>query len=306
MDIETAIDRLYRLALGEFIGARNECAKALRKDDKAAAARVKELVKPSLSAWAVNQLYWHQRPAYDVMVDAGKRVRAAQQGLVTGDIADNLQDAILDQRGAVNGLVKAAELILMNGGHGTGQATMRKIRQSLESLAGYGDDPPAPGPGRLVEDVTAQGFDAFALLAASLPKVEVTAASAKPSLLTAIPDLPPPPLPVVTDEAEDEKRRVALEAALASAKRTARDADRELTDAESRARESERHLLDAQREREAAERALAAARERVNQAAQALETAERWMNGASTRVADARERAAAAGAKVAAAKRALG
>ena len=51
------IDRLYSLPLAEFTPERNELAKRLRKDgDTDAAAAVKALKKPSVAAWAVNQV----------------------------------------------------------------------------------------------------------------------------------------------------------------------------------------------------------------------------------------------------------
>jgi hypothetical protein len=51
----TGIDELYQLPLDEFTAARNALAKSTGD------ASIKKLEKPSLSAWAVNQLFWHQR-----------------------------------------------------------------------------------------------------------------------------------------------------------------------------------------------------------------------------------------------------
>src|SRR5688572_8410062 len=50
--------RLYRLPLGEFTAVRNALAKQLQKKGEGDAANeVKALPKPSVSAWAVNQLF---------------------------------------------------------------------------------------------------------------------------------------------------------------------------------------------------------------------------------------------------------
>lgn len=76
------IDALYRLPLTEFTPARNALAK-LRKTrgDAAGAEEVKALAKPSVSAWAVNQLWWRDRALFDELLAAGDAVRrAAQRG----------------------------------------------------------------------------------------------------------------------------------------------------------------------------------------------------------------------------------
>ncbi|MGH9333009.1 MAG: hypothetical protein ACRD21_04585, partial [Vicinamibacteria bacterium] len=57
--LDEELDRLYQVPLGDLVRARNDLAAALKKSgDGAAAERVKEISKPSASAWAVNQLYW--------------------------------------------------------------------------------------------------------------------------------------------------------------------------------------------------------------------------------------------------------
>jgi hypothetical protein len=65
-DSAAEIDRLYQLPLGEFTPARNALAKELGKTD----ARIKNLQKPNVPAWAVNQLYWRERPLYDRLIKA--------------------------------------------------------------------------------------------------------------------------------------------------------------------------------------------------------------------------------------------
>ena len=51
------VDALFDAELAEFIGARDALVKQLRKDgDKAEAAAVKALRKPSTVAWGVNRV----------------------------------------------------------------------------------------------------------------------------------------------------------------------------------------------------------------------------------------------------------
>src|SRR5687767_9165863 len=53
MDLEAELDRLYSMPLDEFTDERNSIAKTAGGDD---AKRVKRLKKPSVAAWAMNQL----------------------------------------------------------------------------------------------------------------------------------------------------------------------------------------------------------------------------------------------------------
>src|SRR5688500_20219066 len=64
--LEEEIDALFRLPLAEFTSERNTLAARLKKEKRINdAERVKLLGKPSISAWAVNQLYWEHRDALD-------------------------------------------------------------------------------------------------------------------------------------------------------------------------------------------------------------------------------------------------
>ena len=84
--LDEGLDRLYRLPLGEFVQVRNELAAALKKSgDPDAAKRIRDLAKPSASAWAVNQLYWTARRELDELINASDRYRRAQQAALAGD-----------------------------------------------------------------------------------------------------------------------------------------------------------------------------------------------------------------------------
>ena len=69
------VDALFRLPLTEFTSARNGLAAQLKKKGRTQdASDVKALGKPSVSAWAVNQMYWNHR---DVYRSPGGRSRVA-------------------------------------------------------------------------------------------------------------------------------------------------------------------------------------------------------------------------------------
>ena len=163
-DLDQEIDRLYALPLGEFIGARNELAKRLKAGgDGEAAARVKGLAKPSVTAWAVNALYHHERERFDALLSAAVAVRAALAG--KGD----RKQAEAARREALRGLLGRAAKILAEAGHAATPANRQRINHTLETLAARDPEAESPPPGRLAADLEPQGFDVLAGLAASLP-----------------------------------------------------------------------------------------------------------------------------------------
>jgi hypothetical protein len=161
-NLDAEIDDLFRQALGEFTAARNALAKRLAKDGRAMdAQRVKALAKPTAPAWAVNQLYWQDPKAIARLLAAGDRVRKAQTGqLAKADLRD-----LLDQKKLLmNALTEKAAAILGAAGHAASPDAMRRVSDTLESLAVWGDTDGVPRAGRLTADLDPPGFDALAAL----------------------------------------------------------------------------------------------------------------------------------------------
>ena len=102
--VEEAAGDLYGLPLEEFIAERDARAKALRKDgDKAAAAEIGKLPKPSQVAWVANQL---ARAGAGDLLKAGEALRDAQLG---GGGRDALREATAAERAAVDALLRDAK-----------------------------------------------------------------------------------------------------------------------------------------------------------------------------------------------------
>ncbi|MBC8072915.1 MAG: hypothetical protein IAG13_31625, partial [Deltaproteobacteria bacterium] len=77
-ELERHAATLYQGALAEFVAARNRLAAALKKDgDGELAAAVKGLPKPSATAWAVDQLWWHERERIAALFAATAQLREA-------------------------------------------------------------------------------------------------------------------------------------------------------------------------------------------------------------------------------------
>src|SRR5437867_10634597 len=83
------LDSLFKLPLTEFTAARNAMAARLKKEGAGEAAyRVKALGKPSVAAWAVNQIYWEHPGAFDELMAAGERLAQAHASQLTGKAVD--------------------------------------------------------------------------------------------------------------------------------------------------------------------------------------------------------------------------
>src|SRR5687768_5120376 len=116
-DVDAAVDRLYQLPLEEFTPARNALAKELKRPT------IKDLEKPNVAAWAVNQLYWHQRATWDSLVKAGERLRAEHRKLLTGKASD-IRPVERAHRDAVRDAIEEIKKLLTGGGQAASPATL--------------------------------------------------------------------------------------------------------------------------------------------------------------------------------------
>src|SRR5262245_652371 len=85
IDREREIDRLYRIPLDDFVQARNDLTARLRDAGLSDDAReIKELKKPSVTAWAMNQVWWTDRRTFERLLDAGRTLRDQQRLSLAG------------------------------------------------------------------------------------------------------------------------------------------------------------------------------------------------------------------------------
>src|SRR5205085_12445397 len=70
-EYDQAVEALYRAPLSNFVAERKRLAAALKAaGDKDAAARIMRLVRPPVSAWVVNQLWWLEQSAFEALLAA--------------------------------------------------------------------------------------------------------------------------------------------------------------------------------------------------------------------------------------------
>jgi hypothetical protein len=151
--IDSKIDDLYRGPLSEFVSARNALAKTLSSDD---AKAVKALAKPTVVPWAVNQVYWHARAAWDRVMKSGEKLRKAQIAALEGRSYD-VRSATEAHRHAIADAVREAQRLSASAGSAPSPDALSRTFEAI-SLA---SEPPE-SPGRLTEALQPAGFEALA------------------------------------------------------------------------------------------------------------------------------------------------
>lgn len=215
-EFDDALQALYRAPLSEFVAQRKEGVAALRAaGDKAGATRLAARRRPTLSAWAVNQLYWHARPAFHALLSAAERMRGGDLGAAT------------EHRQAMATLRRRAAGLLAEGGHAANEATLRRVTTTLAALAAHGGFDPDP-PGTLAEDRDPPGFEAMAAVVAPTRPQRARPDTGRPK-----------PRRAAHDEAADPEARRARMRADAAA-RAAEEAARRRREAEQARRAAER------------------------------------------------------------------
>ncbi|HEY3729044.1 MAG TPA: hypothetical protein VGL51_17840, partial [Solirubrobacteraceae bacterium] len=130
-------DSLFGLPLDEFIPQRTALAKSLRAEGRRdEAAEVAAARKPSVAAWAVNQLVRTQAGAVAELFDAGDALRATQEQVLEGrGDGRTLRAAAERERVAVQELVKTARGLLTSEGHGLSDVVVARVDETLHAAA---------------------------------------------------------------------------------------------------------------------------------------------------------------------------
>jgi DNA repair exonuclease SbcCD ATPase subunit len=208
MDDEVAA--LYRVPLGEFTAARN----ALAKQRGSAGAGVRALEKPQAAAWAVNQLFWERRAAYDAVIDAARMMRAAHARMLSGRKADVAQ-ADTAHRDAMRAATRVIRELAKAAGESLSPATLDAVSETLRALPS--DDP----PGRLTRPLKPLGFEALLTVNVQGPESRVQGPGSRVR----------GPGSVKKEAAARAAKQKLLRKALRAAEAAERDADSALADA---------------------------------------------------------------------------
>ena len=157
IDEEEELAALYSIPLEKFTAARNDLAARLEAaGNKEAAIRVKRLKKPSISAWATNQLARNRQVDMARLLKAGEVLEKAQQAVLSGKPAD-FEKARQEEGAAVRVLRGAAKDMLPS----ASAAILDRVTQTLRA-ASTAEGRARLKEGRLTEDLEPAGFEAFA------------------------------------------------------------------------------------------------------------------------------------------------
>jgi DNA polymerase III delta prime subunit len=153
VNIDAAVRELYQVPLGEFVAERKRLAKELAKPEaKTLLARR----RPTISAWAVNQLWWHARDAFDRMMETAEKLRKGHA------------DADKSHREAIAKLRARAATILKDAGHAASEGVLRRVTTTLSAIAAAGGWEPSE-PGTLADDLDPPGFGAIGITQLPIP-----------------------------------------------------------------------------------------------------------------------------------------
>lgn len=227
---------LYKLPANEFTAARNARAKALRKDNPELAAEVAKLTKPTAPAAAVNRLARRDPSEVRALIQAGKRLRDAQERAVAGrGGGENLQEAVREHRAALERVQREIRRLRLS------EPVLERAVSTFRAASIDPELQPLLERGLLAHEVESAGF-------AIDPSLAVAPAGKQRSR----------PAREDTGKRRQEARAKlkAATGALAEARRDAAAAERELKRAQRTADCADRAVQDAAREVEQATQRL--------------------------------------------------
>ena len=153
------VDDLYGLPFDRFVPERTALARELRSAGRREeAGEVAALRKPSVAAWAVNQLVRTQRRGVDELFEAGDALREAHDQVLGGrGDAGSLRTAVARERAAVDELIKVARGVLTGDGHELSPTIIDRVTDTLHAAALDDDARAQVGDGRLERELRQWG-----------------------------------------------------------------------------------------------------------------------------------------------------
>ncbi|MEY2453155.1 MAG: hypothetical protein QOD92_2729 [Acidimicrobiaceae bacterium] len=253
---------LYRLDPAEFVPARDQLAKELRAaGQREEAAAVKALRRPTVPAWALNQVSHAHPDEVQALLDAADDARTAQQAVLEGADRETLRDALNSRRAALRAVARHARDVVEQSGR-SADAQEREVDAALLTIV---DSPELTETLRRGELVDVRATEDASEDLSSMFSASLAAVPTKPGRSERAPKPTPPKakLTVVRDEPDP-----ASVARLEETREQVR-----VTKEEERA--AAERLSAAKAALKQAERDVASADKDVDRARQAVERAER-------------------------------
>lgn len=262
VDLTEAADELYSVLPDEFVARRSELAARARDDgDKALAAEIKKLPKPTTAAWVVNMLVRHEPDQVQQVLDLGAALREAQASMA----GEELRQLGRQRRQLTAAVTREVRVLAAELGQRIGEPIADQVEETLH--AGMVDEAAAEAvrTGMLVRPLAVTGLEATGVAEAvavtgALGQTAVRRAPAPPTSGRKRAEPQKPELTVV----QDNSRAVAeAEDALAEAEAAQADAERRLAKAQRKVEKREAKALQLQAELEELRRRIAEVEERL-------------------------------------------
>lgn len=262
VDLTEVADELYAALPDEFVARRSELAARAKDDgDKALAAEIKKLAKPTTAAWVVNMLVRHEPDQVQQVLDLGAALREAQASMA----GEELRQLGRQRRQLTAAVTREARGLAAELGQKIGESIADQVQETLH--AGMVDEAAAEAvrTGMLVKPLAVTGLEASGVaesvaVAGALGQTAVRRASARPTSGRKGPEPQKPDLTVVQDSSRAVKE---AEDALAEAEAELADAERRLAKAQRKVEKREAKALQMQAELEELRRRLAEVEERL-------------------------------------------
>ncbi len=128
--VEDAADQLYALSPREFTAARDARAKEAKDaGDKEAAAEIKALRKPTVTAWLANQLVRHHADEVRPLLELGSALRDATATLS----GPQLRELSRQRNDVIRALVRKARRLAADAGQAVSEDVARGLEETLNA-----------------------------------------------------------------------------------------------------------------------------------------------------------------------------
>jgi hypothetical protein len=155
VDFDEVADELYGLPPEEFMPARTTYEQQARADgDRALAAEIKALGKPSTAAWVANLLVRHHREEIENLVELGELLREAQESLA----GDQLRALDVQRRQLVSALTRQSRALANQQGHPVSSAVGQQVEDTLRAAMSDPEAGEALLEGRLTSPMSYSGM----------------------------------------------------------------------------------------------------------------------------------------------------
>lgn len=152
-DLSAGLDGLYSAPQEEFVSRRNELARRYRSEGRDQdAAFVKELSKPTLAAWALNQAVRRRRKEVEWLLEAEDKVRSAKgpEAVVKASAA---------RREIIQRLVAAAMSAVQEAGRPVTAVLKEKVALTVQAVASNDEARERLKEGRFAKEMTPTPFE---------------------------------------------------------------------------------------------------------------------------------------------------